>query len=330
MFKKILLVILILGTVGLGVGLFISRKNINELKQQATEYEAAILELSETNSELSAKLNQEVETIPIYMTADENISSGTRLKIAMLKTVDVPKELAENKQFITEDDIQDFIGKEFKLNTDSGTILTKFMFREASQYNQSLYTYDIVPPFIPMDLKEGDFVSIRLRVPTTPGFTVLERKKVERIFEGVITIYVSEPELGLLTSMDDDCAQYGFVGVRWYLLKYTEDNEEQIPLYFVRGDHKTSVELNPNIEDKSRLINTRVRQYIDYVFNNLVKDAESKESNYKDMYNYGLADYNSVNTARDKMIKEEEKPTEVPETTAAKEDNSSGGLFSLD
>ena len=102
-------------------------------------------------------------------------------------------------------------------------------------------------------------------MPNGEDYTILNHKRIERLFNTTITFFVSEEENMLINSAIADEAQYSG-SVLIYLTKYLEPgNDNTVAFYPVSHYVENFIKFNVNIQDTTRLINPTLRDHIDEV-----------------------------------------------------------------
>ena len=160
----------------------------------------------------------------------------------------------------------ELVGKYYKVHIDAGTSFTKDLLMETESVDDFAYERDISLPVLPVGLEVGDYVSIRFNLPYGEEFIVYEKKRVKAIHENTVKLDMSETDLNIWSSVIRDMGIYGTTGAALYCVKYNEPGvaSETVPFYCIRQEMYPIVTLNPNIADKTRLINEELRKYIDY------------------------------------------------------------------
>lgn len=110
---------------------------------------------------------------------------------------------------------------------------------------------------LPIDLTTGDYVDMRLMLPSGQDFIVVSKKEIEMpLIDGVesedtIIVDLREDEILSLSSAIVDA--YRLNGAKLYLTKYTEAGMQQAatPTYVVNGETSVLIQNNPNILEKA-------------------------------------------------------------------------------
>ena len=145
---------------------------------------------------------------------------------------------------------------------------------------------------LPMDLVTGDYIDIRLMLPSGQDYIVISKKEVEiPVIDGVdstdtIWINLSEDEILHMSCAIIDA--YQIKGAKLYATKYTEAGmqEAAIPTYPVNASTSALLQSDPNIlekamnEIKSRYNNTNATTLRnDYINSSINSQGEQAQSN---------------------------------------------------
>lgn len=331
---KIIFIVLLIGAVGvLGYFKYTDNKKIAEQLATIEERDYTINDLNSTVQMLQNDLDTARETVSVYMTTDETeIKAGHIFKRADVQLRKITKSDALNGLFITEENIDDYIGHIFKFKVDKGVPLMSSMFRTPDEFNQQILYCDLKPGLIPVGLRAGDKIQIRFNIVTGESFVVIANKEVLKIVDKIVQVAISEAEYNLINSMNADIAEYP--DICWMeLVRYYEDNDDQVAYYPVRKDMRTLVEVSPNVKDTTRVVNSGIRNYLDYtlIAASSYQDKELGALQMSDMQRKA-----EINSAYEKDLNEElegiqseetgeTKPAKVEETQAS----TNSGIFSV-
>lgn len=180
-----------------------------------------INQLNEDKEKLIAKQSK------VYVAA-EDIPSGGEVTEEVLRQ-EVVQSTVPADQILT---LQDFVeidddGNEFaleyvsKVNLPAGTIITKDMVAEAGNEttdSQRIQEYNMI--MLPSQLKNGDFIDIRLKLPNGVDFIVASKKKILQCTNNTIWIKVDEAEI--LTIGCAIVESYQINGSKLYATTYSE------------------------------------------------------------------------------------------------------------
>lgn len=216
-----------------------------------------------------------------YLVASSDLESGQEITMANFSGQSVqtnvnPAEVVSESDFQFKDKNGDIIEKVdeegnpitkkviMKIDVPQGTIVTKDMIAE---YDDQITSTDRVKEFsmisLPSQLKNGDYIDIRLSLPNGQDYIVLSKKKVLGCNTYTIWLRLNELELELLSSAIVE--NYTMSGSRLYALEYVEPGmqTESVPTYVASEDIIRLMEKNPNIEAEIR------EDYYNKIYNNL-------------------------------------------------------------
>lgn len=152
-----------------------------------------------------------------------------------------------------EDGTQIYKTLKMKIDVPAGTIVTKEMvYEEGNETSSSdrIQEYNMI--VLPSTLKNGDFIDIRLTMPTGQDYIVLSKKEVLGTTDTGIWIKVNEEEI--LTMNNAIVESYILTGSKLYAIQYIEAGmqEASVPTYQVGGDVLQLVAKDPNITDTAK------------------------------------------------------------------------------
>ena len=145
---------------------------------------------------------------------------------------------------------------------------------------------------LPMDLQTGDYIDVRLMLPSGQDYIVVAKKEVEIPeisgvdAEDTIWINLSEDEILHMSCAIIDA--YQVKGAKIYVTKYTEAGmqEAATPTYPINGSTSALLQNNPNIlekamnELKARYSNTNASELRENYINNVISNqGDQAQSN---------------------------------------------------
>ncbi len=146
-----------------------------------------------------------------------------------------------------------------KISMTAGTVLSKEMlYVDETVTGNDVRKQEYNMFVLPSDLETGDFVDVRLQLPSGTDYIVVAKKKVEiPLIAGVdstdtISIELSEDEINMLSNAIVDA--FYINGAKLYVNKYTEPGlqEASTPTYPVNYDVLQLINGNPNILEEAR------------------------------------------------------------------------------
>jgi hypothetical protein len=140
---------------------------------------------------------------------------GKKIEETDLTTVAVPMSSATNLVL----DMNELVGKFVKLNLTAGTSLSKDMIQD-SELTDDMRLFDVVLNTVPVGLKEGSYVDVRITMPLGEDFIAIPHKRVYSINAGVLKLAVNEQDIHTYNSMLIDSLLYQ--GTTLYATEYVE------------------------------------------------------------------------------------------------------------
>ncbi|MBR3163642.1 MAG: SAF domain-containing protein [Clostridia bacterium] len=205
---------------------------------------------------------QELQAATVYV-LNKDVQSGGNITTGDLTAVKVSRSVAPSNAAsmttITEAESKNNNEEETnssvvaKINISRGTILTTDMLGLADSQGNDVRKQQYNTIVLPMDLITGDFVDIRLLLPSGQDFIVVSKKKVEiPQIAGVdstdtISIELSEDEI--LSMSNAIVEAYMINGSKLYAAKYIDagNQEAATPTYPVNGEVARLIENDSNI-----------------------------------------------------------------------------------
>lgn len=251
--KKVVTVIFVLLTIILGVVsvmLFMKNKDLTNQTNVLVQQNAQLQNKIDAVGEVGQAWTVVASVFPGKEIKDEDLIETTQPLASM------------NENYVLNK--ADLVGKFYKIGVSPGTPITKDLVM-AEESEGTLYERDITLPFLPVGLRVGDYVDLRVVLPYGEEMIALEHERVYAIVENVIKVKLTESELHIYTSMLKDLALYGSKGLQLYATKYVEPglHDGTIPYYPVRKDMEGFVMLDPNVADKADAINAELRDILE-------------------------------------------------------------------
>lgn len=183
---------------------------------------------------------------------------------------------------MTEDTVTDLStieGKLYKVDIKPGTPITYSMVMDTA-FSETLHEKDLVFDYLPLGLKVGDFVDIKISYPFGQTFVVTQHLRVKQVVpdSNVIKVDFNSVQDALWVSARRDYALTHSYGTDLYLSKYVEpgvDEDEVVAFYPVRSEMEAVVNVDPNIEDAKLCVNSKLREQIDYMISAVTQEEGS-------------------------------------------------------
>lgn len=172
-----------------------------------------------------------------------------------------------------------------KINVPAGTIVTKDMIvatGEEITNTQRIQEYNMI--VLPSQLKNGEYVDIRLSLPNGQDYIVLSKKKVLGTTASTIWLQVDEMEISLLSSAIVE--SYYYTGLKLYAVPYVEPGIQEASqiTYPASPEALNLINQNPNIIEEIRkeywdkynaVAQNRVRNFEEVLSTVPVEDRQS-------------------------------------------------------
>lgn len=183
--KVILIVLLILSWVATGVFFYMYKGDVD------SQLAAKDSEIASLNDSLTAI----GELVPAY-TVGADVPSGKKIEETDLVQIDVPVSMATNLV----QDMEELVGKHFRLNMTAGSVLTTDCVYEEVITSDMRY-YDVIVDQLPIGLQPGDFVDIRIKFGTGADFVGISHRQVAEINGNVLKLILTEEDIHIYSDM---------------------------------------------------------------------------------------------------------------------------------
>ena len=219
----------------------------------------------------SIKQEQEQTTTTVYI-LNKNKNSGDSIAVADLTATNVTST-AVPVDFAGINNIsQDSIAR---ISLKSGTILTQSMLNtlgEKVSKDQRLQEYNML--VLPTQLEKGDYIDVRLMLPSGQDYVVLSKKKVQDANSTTIWLELTEEEILVMNSAIVE--SYVITASKLYVTTYTEpgNQEAATPTYV---PNSSVVDL---INDDSNIVNVVMARYEDKYKSRRNSDINSALNQY--------------------------------------------------
>lgn len=204
----------------------------------------------------------------VYVAMDD-LESGQIVTLEDNFMMEKVQSTVDNTEIINEDDFKltdedgnillnendEEISKEvmMKINVPKGTIVTKDMIvatDEETADSERLAEYNMI--LLPSHLKNGDYIDIRLSLPTGQDYIVISKKRVYGTTEQSVWLKLNEEEI--LTLNNAIVESYIIQGAKLYSLPYTESGMQiaATTTYVPSADVVRMISDSPNITDDAK------------------------------------------------------------------------------
>lgn len=228
---------------------------------------ALVMKMKAINEEKEALLQKQ---ITVYVAAND-LKSGETVTLEEDFMKSTVQTTLDQSQIISDEDFQ-YLDEEgnivIKYNSDgsekqkevvlkvdvpAGAIVTKDMIEESDDQTTDtdrIQEFNMIS--LPSQLKNGDYVDIRMSIPNGQDYIVLAKKKVLGTTSTSIWLKLNELEMKLLSSAIVE--SYYYTGSKLYAVPYTEPGMQQaaVPTYPVKDAVLRQIRNDPNILDEIR------------------------------------------------------------------------------
>lgn len=195
------------------------------------------------------------------------------------------EETGEVIEKYNEDGVQIYKNLVMKVNVPAGSIVTRDMVVESGNETtdtQRIQEYNMI--VLPSQLKNGDYVDIRLSLPTGQDYIVLAKKKVLGTTQTGLWLKLDETEILMMNNAIVE--SYIIPGSKLYATQYPEAGvqEAAVPTYNVSGAVLDLINSDPNISETARQelwnrYNANVRvTYFEPTLATYIQEPEDRDS----------------------------------------------------
>lgn len=202
-----------------------------------------------------AEKQEKLAMVTVY-TLNRDVDAGEEVSEADFTTTAVNKATAP-KDYLTPTDLKE--KNIAKIAMTAGTVLSKEMiYEDEAEQGDDVRKQEYNMFVLPTDLQNGDYIDIRLMLPSGTDYIVASKKKVEipQIAQvdatDTISVNLSEEETLLVSNAIIDA--YRIVGSKLYVTRYTEPGIQKAsePTFPANKDVMSLINANPNIVEQAR------------------------------------------------------------------------------
>lgn len=242
--------------------------------------------------------------------ASKDLKSGQTVTASDFNTATVitsvdPSEIVTSADFVSTDDDGNQVDKVItsKINIPAGTIVTKEMLEEEDDQttaSQRIQEFNMI--VLPSQLTNGDYIDIRIALPSGQDYIVLSKKKVLGTTSTAIWLKLTEDEL--LTMNSAIVESYTINGSKLYAIEYVEPGrqEEATPTYTVSQSVLYLMSTDPNITTEA--YNALTARYNSEVRVNYFETAleENIDSQASLVESGNSSEISAIQTARENYV----------------------------
>lgn len=139
-----------------------------------------------------------------------------------------------------------------RIDLGTGTILTKTMINDAEQITNDTRTVEYNMITLPTSVNTGDYIDVRLMLPSGQDFIVISKKRIENINGEILTLNFSEGEILIMNSAIVEA--YIMKASNLYATKYIEPGNQTAAINTYRPTEAVVqlISANPNIVAKAK------------------------------------------------------------------------------
>jgi hypothetical protein len=231
--------------------------------------------LVQQNAQLQSNIDAIGPVTTAYTVASE-VESGDVIGIEDFIPITIPVSAVTDVTLL---DLDQAVGKLYKINIQPGTTITSDMIM-TSEFSETIYEKDMVFDYLPLGLKIGDYVDVKIALPFGETFIVMQHKRIEQVVTDscIVKMYLTPAEQALWESASRDKALYKDCGLSLYIDKYVEPGVQNSTMasYPVREEMAAVVMVDRNITDKKACVNSTLRASIDAMLE-LAGDTEKSK-----------------------------------------------------
>ena len=219
---------------------------------------------------------------------NKDVKSGEKIELDMLTAKVVSSDVLPSTavKLTGEEDVI------AKVDIAANTILTDDLITESSnKINNDTRTQEYNVVILPINLEDGDYIDIRLMLPSGQDYIVTSKKKVEIpdlggvLSTDTVRINMSEDEILSMSNAIYDA--YKINGSKLYATKYTDPGiqEAATPTYPINSETADLINKDPNILTearvalKNRYSNGGSELRSNYINNAINENADNAQSN---------------------------------------------------
>ena len=202
-----------------------------------------------------AEQQEKASLVTVYV-LNKDLDSGEEFTQADLETTQVTRSNAPT-DYLTPNDLGNKNMAKIKLT--SGTVLSKEMvYTEDDNVGDDVRKQEYNMILLPADLETGDYVDVRLTLPSGIDYIVVSKKKVEipniAGVDSTDTVWMNLSEEEILAMSNAIYEAYQLIGSKLYINKYSEPGiqEAATPTYPVKREILQLIQGNPNLVEEAR------------------------------------------------------------------------------
>lgn len=255
-----------------------------------TDFNSKALAKDEQIDKLNAELSSIGEMVPVYALVSD-VKMGKQIQDTDVTEVKVPVGVAGN--FVT--DIVSLPESYYRTDMSTGTLLSKDDIYDEALTDDLRY-YDVVVNNVPVGLKEGSYVDIRITLPMGEDFVGLSHKKVVAINAGVLKLSLTSKDIHTYNSMLIDSLLY--TGTSIYGIEYVEGGAQKPAdtYYPVSANILAVAQKDPNLLEAIKADMLQKREGVDKSLSQFVDESLDSTTSLERILAIGRERYSSLIT----------------------------------
>ena len=198
---------------------------------------------------------KELQATTVYV-LKKDITSGEEVTVSDLEAVQVPTKLSPSNK-ISPDKLEGNVIA--KVDLKKGTVATSDLLKiNTTSIGNDVRRQEYNSIVLPTELETGDYVDVRLLLPSGQDFIVVSKKKVEvpniAGVDSATTIYIELSEDEILSMSNAIVEAYMINGSKLYATKYTDpgNQEKATETYPINAEVLELLRNNQNIENEAK------------------------------------------------------------------------------
>lgn len=203
------------------------------------------------------------------------IFAGKEITIEDLEIREVPVSFLNDTYIL---DPSEVVGNYYKVALQPGSPLLQDLVMRTPMDDTTRY-YDIVTSLLPVGIKVGDYVDLRLVYPLGEDYIVLSHKRIEELNARTVKVKLDETEINMYQGSLVDHYLQKEQGSQMYLTEYVEPGvqKEAERYYAVPKNILAVITANPNIVEKlNATLNNATRGIIDKSMKDITDEIGQK------------------------------------------------------
>lgn len=231
--------------------------------------------LAEKDNKL-ATLQQSIDQVGQLVTAYKvvaDVKTGKKIEDTDITEIQVPASMATN--LIT--DRSKIVGKNYRLNLTAGTAISTELVAD-EKITDDMRLFDVVLHNMPVGLKVGSYIDIRISLPLGEDFIAIPHKKVVDIIGGTVKLAINESDIHIYNSMLVDSLLYPSTQI--YATEYLEGGiQTAADSYYPMSKNILAVaQRDPNLLSAIKSDILKRRSHLDNSLSSVKKDKATQES----------------------------------------------------